>query len=227
MKKILLITAIAVSASGVSSFAQGYFNIGGTVRGTWDLFTTAGQATPKFGGTVADVGLMWGSGTPLISAIQTSTATNSVAANAAAEASITADWAAIMNDPNFHVAVDANTSLQIAKTVGANGSSPYTTTGGLSATPVVGTAGGNSYQCYMIGWDSTYASPAAAAAAGAAVGWGSVFTYAAVSNIGTPLTMTASGMATGFGVITTVPEPASFALAGLGMAAMLVSRRRK
>ena len=225
MKKTLLIATLAVSLSGLSAFGQGYFNFSGAVRGAWDLFTPANGGTPKFGGTTVNVGFVWGTGPALITSIAASTVTNNLAANSAALTGIGGAWNAILNDPNFKVAVDNNTGLQVARVVASNGSWAYTTTGGFAATPVTNTVA-QSYSVYAIGWDSTYATPALAGAAGAAVGWGSVFTYAAVSNIGTPLTMTASGMPIGFGVLP-VPEPATFALAGLGMAAMLVSRRRK
>ena len=225
MKKILLVATLAASLSGITASAQGYFNFSGPVRGAWDLFTPANGGVPKFGGTTVNVGFVWGTGSALITGISDRTLTNSLAANGAALTGIGNAWNAILNDPNFHVAIDNNTGLPIAKTVAANGSWAYTTTGGFAATPVTGTAA-QGYQLYVIGWSSAYATPALAAQANSAVGWTSVFNYAGVSSIGTPLTMSASGMPTGFGVLP-VPEPTTFALAGLGIAAMLVSRRRK
>ena len=170
MKKTLLIATMAASLSGLSAFGQGYFNFSGPVRGVWDLYSTAAKQTtsPTFGSTAVNVGFVWGStaSTPLISGIQAFTSTNGAAANSSASASLSADWNAILNDPNFHVAFDNNTGLAISKVDNSNGSFQYSTTGGFNATPVTGTTP-VSFKVYQIAWDSAYATPALAGAANA------------------------------------------------------------
>ncbi len=223
MKKLLIITTVA-SLTALSSFAQGYCQFSGSTRGTWDLFTAANLGTPKLGATM-NVGFMWGSGPAAITSIQAATLTNSLAANAQATASIPADWTAILGDSNFHLAVDSTTGNPMTVANVANGSWSYSDAGG-TIVPIAGTSANSTVSIYIIGWDKQYATAAAAQAAGSAVGWSSVFSYGLVSNTGTPVSMPLSGSVP-FGVVPPVPEPASFALAGLGMAAMLVSRRRK
>ena len=224
MKKTLLIATTIVALSGLSAMAQGYVAFQTGSRGTWDLFTVANAGTPKLGAT-ENVAFLWASsGTPLIAAIQSATTTNNLAANAAATASISADWTAILNDPNFHLGVDLNTSASPIVATTAAGAASYLA---AASFPLVGSAAGSTISVFVIGWDKQYATPAAAAAANSAVGWSSVFSYATgASSIATVSTFTASSFVP-FGVVNPVPEPATFALAGFGMAAMLVSRRRK
>jgi len=219
MKKTLLIVTVA-ALTGLSSFGQGYFALSGGARGAWDIFTPANGGIPKLGATL-DVALYYGSSsaTPAVESILNGSPTNTASVYGANP------WTAILNDPNFTQVVDFNTSTAVTPATASNGGWAYTTTGGFSAVPVTGTVAGTTYDMYVIAWDKTYATPAAAGAAGAAVGWSKMFQYTPVSNIGTPASLAASGF-TPFGV-NAVPEPASFALAGLGMAAMLVSRRRK
>ena len=224
MKKTLLIATTVLALSGLSSMAQGFVAFQTPTRGTWDLFTAANLGTPKLGAT-ENIAFLWAaSGTPLIASIQSSTVTNNLAANTQATTSIAADWTAILSDPNFHLAVDGITSLTPILATAASGAASYNSAGSF---PIASSTAGATISMYVIGWDKQYATPAAAAAANSAVGWSSVFSYATgASSIATVSTFAASGFVP-FGVVPTVPEPATFALAGLGMAAMLVSRRRK
>jgi len=222
MKKILAIGLLAASLSGISAMAQGYVAFQTPTRGTWDLFTAANNGVPKLGAT-ENVSFLWSSVNvaPLIAGIQTSTSTNSLAANSAAGANVAADWTAIMSDSNFHLGLNAGVNPIVAAT--SAGAASYQS---AASFPLQGSAAGSTIYIYVIGWDKTYATPAAAQAAGSAVGWSSVFSYATgADSLATVNTFTASGFVP-FGVVS-VPEPATFALAGLGMAAMLISRRRK
>ena len=71
-------------------------------------------------------------------------------------------------------------------------------------------------------WVGNYANYAAAQAAGAYVGQSTVFNQVVKQSPNTPLQLTTMPA-----TILTVPEPGTFALAGLGAAALLIFRRRK
>lgn len=94
-----------------------------------------------------------------------------------------------------------------------------------------GTAIGASTPWFQVQiWDNAYASYAASAAAGSYVGQGAMFQMNPGPSIAYTLTAPPGVNSTwteGNIVVGLVPEPTSFALVGLGAAAMLIFRRRK
>jgi len=227
MKKILAIMTVAGTMAGLSAMGQGYFNFNASTKTVWDGLT---QSAMKVNANTLIVEVLWGSAssTPAVDAAtgMTQTPTNGVAAaNSSYNPAVA--WAAILGDANFQVANRADSGSNAVYNVGNGGSIVAGT-----QNPVTGTSSGQNYNVYMVAWSNAYATPALAALAGAAVGWSGVIPYSAVSAISGAATISASASAAGslgasqFGVYS-VPEPASFALAGLGAAAMLIFRRRK
>jgi len=225
-----------VALSGLSAFGQGFFTFTSGGGFIWNDYTGPGPYRANNTGPVNwAIMLNTGtpSGTPLVATTtgMSSTATNSFGTQAGPLA-----WNAILNDPNWHLAINNNTAATVIGTT--------TTVGGMTGPaanvtdiPVTGTSvNGGTINAFAIAWDATYATPQLAAAAnggnGAAVGWSGVLAYQYQNSSLLPVawgTQWGSANTAGaFGVIpTVVPEPASFALAGLGMAAMLIAHRRK
>jgi len=85
----------------------------------------------------------------------------------------------------------------------------------------------------VVVWDSAYATPAAAIAAGSYYGADNIFsmtpgtsiTYPGINNGGNT-TWLAAGDENPL-IVSTIPEPTTLALAGLGAAALVIFRRRK
>jgi len=218
MKKILTIIALGSTLASISASAQGYVQFGLGTKSIWDGITTN---VMKLNANTLDVAFLWGNGTALISSVSPSTPTNGLAT--AFSYNPQAAWSAILSDPNYSLASNTNGgAIAIGVTGNGGGMAEY----GGQVLGVTGTSSGTSYNVYVIAWSSAYSSPALASAAGAAVGWSAPFSYSFASSIGTPANFSSTAGFTPFGVIA-VPEPASFALAGLGAAAMLIFRRRK
>ena len=140
-----------------------------------------------------------------------------------------------------------STTLSLVPTLGVNSTanagvianSGGTTIGAL-AVPL-STVGESDVWIQIKGWSASYGTDWAAAQAGAAIGNGYFGTTGAAINVGPLGPTTGPGMAFwatasvtnpslhpgGITLFTTVPEPGTMALAGLGVAAMLIFRRRK
>ena len=208
MKKILIIIG-AVAVGTASSFAQGNIVISDSARGIWDVFSGAPQDL--------DWSLIAGPAatTPSVDSIMTFTPTNGLALNDPAAA-----WNDILNQGGYFF-VDGTNGAAIVGAVGSNGSVSYNAGNAYSAANLTG---GTTYTMYLIAWENLYATPSAAQAANAAVGWSAPFQYTPPSGINSPPNMNSAGLAP-FGVVPS-PEPATVALAGLGGLALFGLRRR-
>jgi len=220
MKKQIIIAALAI-ATTASTFAQGYVAFSSSkANGVWYNAgsDTANLGTAHLGNNGITVGFMWANtGTPLVGSA--GIGTNNTA--------ITPSWTSILTDPNFTFAVNNSTAALATVAVNNSGLSQggWGYLSGVSF-PVTGTTAGSTIEVVAVAWSSLYATPTLASQAGSFLGYSQLFNYNTGATSGAAVsTFAASGMPA-FGV-SPVPEPATFALAGLGMAAMLVSRRRK
>ena len=223
MKKILSLTLLVVSLAVPSAFGQGYFLFTTGKSQAWDGFTTPGTSAVSANVKVA---LLWAAANTAnpFQVASTSTSGNSSTTVASAGWDVTSAWSTINNNSDaWTLAINnGNSTLAVASTI-ANGSITYN--GGLSF-GVTGTSPSTAYSLILVGWNGTYADPTAAATAGSAVGWSSVFQYNSVTTIGTPSNMAAQGANFGVFVPLAVPEPGTIALAGLGGLSLLALRRR-
>lgn len=213
MKKIVLIGALVGTLASMSAFGQGFFTFSGSSRAVWDDT----NLTPR-NDTSNMVAFLWApqSSVAAVSGIQASVATNAVSTPGTA-------WQTILGESNFHFATNSGTGALVTQQTAANGGFLYLSGGGFGVT---GTSANVTYTILIIGWNTAgglYTNPFAAAAAGQALGWAATFEYTSkdAPPLGSPGTMVFGA----FGVAP-VPEPTSLALAGLGIASLLVFRRR-
>lgn len=226
MKKILALSLLAVSLAVPSAFGQGYFLFTTGKSQAWDGFTTAGASAVSSNVKVAFLWAAASTASPFQVA-STSTAGNSSTTAASAGWDLTTAWSTINNGADaWTIALNSSGDTLAAANTIANGSVTYNS--GLSF-GVTGTSPSVTYSLILIGWNAAYATPTAAALAGSAVGWSSVFQYNSVTSIGTPANMAAQGA--NFGVFAPatapVPEPSTLVLAGLGGLSLLAFRRKK
>jgi hypothetical protein len=221
MKKLLL--TIGLAAIGVSAFAQGSFVFSGTARHVWDNWSTVATGLPRADQSNS-VAFLIGTGTPLV---DTAMGMTSVPTNQLIAINGVAAWTSILTDPNFHLATNSADGLLVVGTTTTLGGFGYS---GGGTFVVAGTAaGGGTIALYVIAWSYLYANPFLAQAANSPVGWSAPISYAYGAGpvpgpAGTPGAI--GDTLIQFGVAP-VPEPTTFALAGLGAAALLIFRRRK
>jgi len=224
MKKIIALGLVVASMAATTAFGQGYFLFTSGKSHVYDGFTTPGAAATSAN---VDVAFLWAAGTPtpLVDTFLTSTPTSGNSSTTELY-TVGQAWTAILNDPNFTLAIDNGSSaIAIAKTVASPAGSFSYNSGTDFA--VTGTAANATYTLYQISWNSAFATPSAASAAGSAVGWSAPFSYTSVANIGTPASMSTGAFGTFVPFVASVPEPGTMALAGLGGLSLLAFRRKK
>jgi hypothetical protein len=217
MKKQLIITALALVVSA-SAFGQGYVVFASTKSAGVSYNPgayTNGASTVNGNGGIS-VGFLWAaSGTPLVG----------TTGLAVGQTATTPDWSKILTDPAFHFAQNAGALVSTALNNSGLAQGGWTYNGSVSF-PLTGSTPGSVIEIVAVAWNSAFATPQAASAGGSFLGYSGLFNYTTGADSGAAVsTFALSGM-TAFGV-SPVPEPATFALAGLGAAAMLIFRRRK
>lgn len=219
MKKLLALAVLAAALASQSVLAQGNFVFGSGARYVWDNWSGVASPTGNFTNYTA---FLWGSGTPLVDSIATSVPTNNMSTHAVQVTSTA--WNDILTDPSFHFATNNSSGLLVGAQTTLTGGVSYN---GGSAFPVLGTSSaGGSTTVFVVAWSVGYTDPAAAAAANAPLGWSAPFSYTYASSSGSPTSFSAQNTTWQFGV-SPIPEPSTFALAGLGAAALMIFRRKK
>jgi hypothetical protein len=219
MKKQLIIAALAVATS-LSAFGQGYVAFSSTKGqgGYYSPNTPIGGAAASTGNAGITVGFLWApqGSVPMAGSSGTPTASN-----------VLVDWTKILTDPLFHFATNSGTGALVTQALNNSGLAQggWNYNSGVSFGLAGSTAAAN-YTFMTVGWNSTYATPWAAAAAGSYLGFSNPFSYSTGADSGAAVSTFAASGQNAFGV-QPIPEPATFALAGLGAAAMLIFRRRK
>ena len=212
MKKYLV--TLAITALATSAFAQGTVVFNNNSSGLVKQWTSASDHTlisvPKLGGSVQ------------LFAASAGVSLNPLGAVGAGGYSA--------NYANLAAFLAANTGWSAIATTGILPIAAGQYNGG---TQTIGSGGaGANAQYFVVGWTGAFANYDAAMAAGSGfIGVSSVFT----TTTGNPTTIppgtatTLSSTFTGMtlATVTSVPEPSTFALAGLGAAALLIFRRRK
>jgi len=213
MKKTLTLLALA---SCLSSYGQGFliFNNSAatSVKDNFSGFATGVTNSP---GTVTAV-ILYHSGSGF---------TLGGLGNAASTSSAVGDWSFLTTALSGGWSIATNSTS--GNILSANTRIPAPTTGTFSGGTlgINGTAPGDVISMYVIGYQSSFGNIFLASQGSAALGWSNPLNYTLGSSGSPGVAMNNAGM-TSF-TVSPVPEPATFAVAGLGVAAMLIARRRK
>jgi hypothetical protein len=218
MKKQLIIASLALLTS-FPAFSQGYVVFAST-KAAGVSYNPGSHPTNNTGTLTGNagitVGFMWAaSGVPLVGATGI----------AVGNTSVLPDWNKILTDPVFQFARNGGALVTVAVNNSGFLQGGWSYNASVSF-PLQGSPAGQPIQALAVAWNSAYATPQLAAQNGSFLGYSSTFTYTTGPDSGAAVsTFALSGMPA-YGV-NPVPEPATFALAGLGAAAMLIFRRRK
>jgi hypothetical protein len=219
MKKQLIIAALAVATS-LSAFGQGYVVFSSTKNaGVWYGPSSQSPGSPAaLGNNGITVGFMWASQGSVPATGPSGTPTSS---------SAIVDWGQILTDPLFRFATNSGTGALVTQALNNSGLAQggWNYNSGVSF-GLQGSAPAANLTFRTVAWSSAYANPWEAAAAGSFVGYSNPFAYATGADSSAAVSTFALSGQNVFGV-QPIPEPATFALAGLGAAALLIFRRRK
>jgi len=212
-KSILTLAILGLTAAG--SFAQGYFLFAGAKSTVFDNFTSPGTSSPSSG--TAYVGFLIGSSSASFGAA--SVATNATVASPAPITTALANgfsWATDVNGGGIVSVLTGTTTL-------GKGGWNYNAS---TAFQVGNTATTGTYTVVPVAWNAAAgANPVTGFGSFLDIGWGNAIQYSAGTQLSTLPTFSGAGVLP-FGVAP-IPEPTSFALAGIGAAAMMIFRRKK
>jgi len=186
---------------------QGYLSFSDSAStAIWDNFTTPGTAVKSPANVI--VGLLWNA---------TSGQTNSSLGGSASGLGTAGSWAGVAGN-GWSLALQSGTPITALTRTGL----PLGTFSG-GVVGIDGTSAGETISVYVVAWLAS--SGAAGFGNSTVLGWSNPINeqLGASSAPGLALSASMSGPV----YVNAVPEPATFALAGLGAAAMLIFRRRK
>lgn len=212
MKKIL--STLAVVAVAGAAFAQGTVNFANSAGTPVQFATTIGGAPTSVPAAGGFVQLLWApSGTALPNPWNPNSSPN-----------LTAFLAA---NPGWNMVPNSiKPTISAGRFVGGTLTVPTATPGAVVDAILIGWTGASA------SFDAAYAL-AAATPATAQVGMTGKFSLDTANPLASPVPETATALTTGLTTptlltpVAQVPEPSTFALAGLGAAALLIFRRRK
>jgi len=211
MKKYLV--TLAITALATSAFAQGTVVFNNNSSGLVKQWTSASDPTlisvPKLGGSVTLFAAAPGASLNPLGTV--------------GAGGYTANYA------NLAAFLAANTGWAQIATTGILPIAAGQYNGGTQT--IAGGAGANA-QYFVVGWTGAFASYDAAMAAGSGfIGVSSVFATTTGNPTtvppGTPVSLNSTFTGMTLATVSSVPEPSTFALAGLGAAALMIFRRRK
>lgn len=227
MKKQLL-TIAGVLTITCGAYAQGYVTMSSGVRWLWDEFTTPGVGIRPASAAV-DYAIYWAP----VSTVDPLTAVGTQFGTGSA----TALQQTATNGVVGMAPINLNTVLTGAGwTLGLNGATPAVGQSGGAGNlgygqfQLAGTTAGGTYEMIIVGWNAAAGVGAILNGSYTAAGWSNPFNYLTGSSASDPNGTVGVGAApygNQFGIIPTVPEPGTLALAALGGASLLLFRRRK
>jgi len=220
MKKIIAIAVVAAAFATTGAFGQGYFTVSTGKSVAFDGFSTAGTSLLD---TKVGVALFW-------AAASTTTpfalASTPITGNSTTVESYSASqaWAALTGS-SFVQATSTAIGGNVQSTTSSTGVLKYNNG---TTFDITGTSAGTTYSLLFVSYDATqYASAAAAALGGGAIGWSVVVQSTAAISTGTPPSPALGQFGTFTPAVVVSPEPTTVALAGLGGLALLGLRRKK
>jgi hypothetical protein len=229
MKKQIAILAAIIAATGFTAFGQDWITVEDSGNGlVWDQFTTPGTSHEAPAGDVS-VEVLWaltGTADPLGAGVATSGASPTGGAEATISSMLSGGWTLMQNYASGAGSAALGTvETTTGGTPTKGGSIVAYNTGGnpFEFDTAAAVASGSDIELIFLAFNGGAADYSSASA----LGYSGLVNVSVGTTVGDP-NATSPETASPFGVtVTSVPEPATLALAGLGGLSMLFLRRRK